>query len=107
MQLVLKKKSVKELKRDLASPSATMPDDCLKAVQNVASAAGGLVLANEPSDYSVTAVRVTHVGPPPAPNEGPKMPLAYKASVVIGGDVQATVSVRIIRGGCIVTNYNE
>lgn len=101
------KKETKLIREPAANNAASMPEECLTVVQQVAAAAGSAVMGNSPSDFSVSNVKVTYVGPPPAPAEGPKMPLSYRANVTIAGQTQATVSVRIVRGGCMVTNYNE
>ena len=87
--------------------NAKLPDDCLKIVQQVAAAAGGPFLGNEPADFSVSAVKVTHTGPPPSPADGPNMALAYKGNIQISGNPAGTFSVRIVRGGCMLTHYNE
>lgn len=101
-------KDTKETKTEKREPAnSALPSTCLTAVRDTAAGTQKHSLGNRPSDYNVSDVVVTLSGPPPAPADGPDQALAYKAIVNVANERVATVSVRMVRGGCIVTNYNE
>jgi hypothetical protein len=98
----------KETNTEKRAPANTeLPSNCLTAIRDTAAATQKHSMGNKPSDYTISNIVVTMSGPPPAPADGPDQPLTFKAQVNIETNRVANVSVRMIRGGCIVTNYNE